>query len=308
VKKEFKLFKKALENSKFAVQLLDSRYILDSINEKAEKIIKEKNIPLIYVVNKWDLIDNEDKELIKNKIKEKLGKVFFVSARERRGIKKLREELGKFKKELLPKKEECDDLINMIKGKNKLEVEKIVEKLSEEEKEKLKLCKEGVRGVIFGYPNVGKSSLINILKGKHSAPTSPIPGFTKAIQLVKISNKLYLIDIPGLFDEEDKKKCVLGLINTNKVSDPWELVDFLWCLLKEIRNFKNIERELKKYKINKEFLENLDDWEYFEEKLEEIAKRNNYIMSGGKPDIFRLSKKIIEDWQKGNIKAYRIDY
>ncbi|HIQ51421.1 MAG TPA: hypothetical protein EYH54_05635, partial [Nautiliaceae bacterium] len=282
MKKEWQIFQKAIKESKFAIQLLDSRFILDSINKKAENILKKKEIPVIYVVNKWDLIDEEDKDIIKEKIKKRLGEVFFVSARKRKGIKDLRKKLGFFKKSYLPEKEECEKLIHLIKGKNKAEIKKIMNSLSNKEKETLKTCKEGVKGIVFAYPNVGKSSLINVLKGRHSAPTSPIPGFTRSLQLIKISNKLYLIDVPGLFDEEDKKKCVLGLINTNKVSDPWELVDFLWCLLREIKKFKNIERELKKYRINKEFLDNIDDWNYFEENLERIAKENNFVMSRGK--------------------------
>jgi len=313
--KEWKLFKEALEKSKFAVQILDSRIAIDSRNLKAEELIKKKEIPLAFVVNKWDLIREEDKEEVKESILKSLEKdfdlsnnpVFFISARERKGTKKLREFLGKLKKEKLPKREECERLLSLFKGKNKEEKEEIMKRLGEEEKEKLKDCKEGLRGVIFGYPNVGKSSLINILKGRHSAGTSPLPGYTKAIQLIKIANKLYFWDVPGLFTKEEiYEKPLLALINTNKVKDPWDLVDFLWNFLKEARNLKHFDEEMEKYKIDREFLENLDDWDYYSERLEEIAKKNNFVMSGGKPDVFRFAKKIIEDWQKGKIRAYKI--
>ncbi|MEO2154647.1 MAG: GTPase [Nanoarchaeota archaeon] len=317
--KEWKLFKEALKKSNFAVQVLDSRIALDSRNLKAEELIKkeanERNFPLAFVVNKFDLIREEDQEKVKESIIKNLEKeynleenpVFFISAQKRKGTKKLREWLGKLKLNYLPKREECEKLISLIKGKKKSEIEEIIKNLSEEEKEKLKRCKEGLRGVIIGYPNVGKSSLINVLKGRHSAGTSPLPGYTKAIQLIKIANKIYFYDIPGLFTKEEiYSRPLLALINTNKVKDPYELVDFLWYFLKEARTLKYIEEELSKYKITKEFLENLDDWDYFEENLEILAKKNNFVMSGGRADIFRFSKKIIEDWQKGKIKAYRI--
>jgi nuclear GTP-binding protein len=39
---------------------------------------------------------------------------------------------------------------------------------------------------IVGYPNVGKSSLINSLKRSKSVGVSPTPGFTKAMQEVQL--------------------------------------------------------------------------------------------------------------------------
>ena len=49
---------------------------------------------------------------------------------------------------------------------------------------------------VLGYPNTGKSSIINALKGRASAPTSPVSGYTKGIQLIKITQRMYLIDTP----------------------------------------------------------------------------------------------------------------
>jgi len=55
--------------------------------------------------------------------------------------------------------------------------------------------------LVAGFPKVGKSSIINMLKGKNSAPTSPYPGshgYTKTSQLYRIGQDLYLIDTPGI--------------------------------------------------------------------------------------------------------------
>ena len=51
---------------------------------------------------------------------------------------------------------------------------------------------------VVGYPNVGKSSIINVLKGKKSAPTSPKAGFTRHLRTVRITESLQLIDTPGI--------------------------------------------------------------------------------------------------------------
>jgi len=58
---------------------------------------------------------------------------------------------------------------------------------------------------IFGIPKVGKSTLINTLKGRHSATTSPYPGspgYTKRAQTFRIGDGIYLIDTPGLVPPE----------------------------------------------------------------------------------------------------------
>ncbi|MBW2998215.1 50S ribosome-binding GTPase, partial [Candidatus Woesearchaeota archaeon] len=50
---------------------------------------------------------------------------------------------------------------------------------------------------VVGYPNIGKSSIINALKGKHSARASPESGFTKGVQFIATRNYL-LLDTPGV--------------------------------------------------------------------------------------------------------------
>ncbi|MFH1510228.1 MAG: GTPase, partial [Candidatus Woesearchaeota archaeon] len=54
---------------------------------------------------------------------------------------------------------------------------------------------------VVGYPNTGKSTLINALKGRHSAPTSSVSGYTKGVQKIAVSDKLMLIDTPGVIEE-----------------------------------------------------------------------------------------------------------
>ncbi len=55
--------------------------------------------------------------------------------------------------------------------------------------------------LIAGYPKVGKSSIINVLKGRHSASTSSVPGspgYTKGYTLYRIDRNLYILDSPGI--------------------------------------------------------------------------------------------------------------
>ena len=54
---------------------------------------------------------------------------------------------------------------------------------------------------VLGYPNTGKSSIINALKGRASAPTSPVSGYTKGMQWIRASKRMYLLDPPGVFPD-----------------------------------------------------------------------------------------------------------
>lgn len=141
---------------------------------------------------------------------------------------------------------------------------------------------------VIGFPNTGKSTIINSLKGRHSAPTSSRAGFTRSLQKVRISNKLTLIDTPGVFSYKQKNinHIVIGSIDTNKLKDPEgaaiELIDTL--------NGK-IERY---YDVKKH--------EDPSDTLEEIAIKNNILKKGGIPDVARMGKQIIVLWQKGTIR------
>jgi nuclear GTP-binding protein len=50
----------------------------------------------------------------------------------------------------------------------------------------------------IGYPNVGKSSVINALRAKAVCSSAPIPGQTKYWQYVHLTQRIYLIDCPGV--------------------------------------------------------------------------------------------------------------
>lgn len=142
---------------------------------------------------------------------------------------------------------------------------------------------------ILGYPNVGKSSLINAMSGRSAAGVSSVSGFTKGVQKIKIDNKLMFLDTPGVIpysEKDEEKHSVIGTIDYNKTKDP-DLV-----VLKLFEEFPN------KIENYYEISSDLDG----EEKIEVIAKKLNIIKKGNLPDIERVSKKILKDWQEGTIK------
>lgn len=55
-----------------------------------------------------------------------------------------------------------------------------------------------VRCLVIGYPNVGKSAIINRLVGKNAAKSANKPGVTRNYQWVRISDTIELLDMPGI--------------------------------------------------------------------------------------------------------------
>ena len=72
---------------------------------------------------------------------------------------------------------------------------------------------------IIGYPNVGKSSIINALKRTRAVGVSPRPGFTTCAQEVVLDRDVRLMDCPGVvFDDE---AAWLGnCLNADTLADP----------------------------------------------------------------------------------------
>ena len=55
-----------------------------------------------------------------------------------------------------------------------------------------------VRAVVVGFPNVGKSALINRLLGRRVADSAPRPGVTRSLRWMRIGGDLDLLDAPGI--------------------------------------------------------------------------------------------------------------
>jgi ribosome biogenesis GTPase A len=187
----------------------------------------------------------------------------FVSCKKRIGIKTLR---------------------NLIKMESK-KVEKIVDH------DKLKNIAVG----IIGYPNTGKSSLINILIGKKSAGTGDEPGFTKAIQKIKLSPGIVLLDSPGVIPEKEYSSTETEKISSHvqagaraysQVKNP-ELV------IADIVQ-KNPGKLEKQYEIKSD-----GDSEIL---IEALGKKWKFFKKGGIIDEDKTSRKILKELQTGKIK------
>ena len=83
--------------------------------------------------------------------------------------------------------------------------------------------KKSISVGFIGYPNVGKSSVINSLMKKACCKVAPIPGETKVWQYITLTKRIYLIDCPGIvYDqgESDVDKVLKGVVRAERLPDP----------------------------------------------------------------------------------------
>ncbi len=151
---------------------------------------------------------------------------------------------------------------------------------------------KNARVAVIGYPNTGKSCLINKLSKGAKVRTSSESGFTKGLQLIAGKNKTRLFDTPGVVPFRDRDEVRLGLvsgISPSKLKDP----DIVAYKLVEIFMRTNPFALEIAYGIK---TKNPEDF------LIEFGKKNNMLMKGGIIDERRAAIQLLTDWHKGKIR------
>ena len=250
--KYWKLLAGIIKHTDIVIEVVDARCPRLSRNPALENMIKGMNKELIIVINKTDLVSYEFAEEMKEDI-EKEHQCIFMSAIDRLGTSYLR------------------NIISIVRKK----------KHYSDEKE--------IYISIVGYPNVGKSSIINSLKGKKVASTSPMPGHTKGEQWIKFSKNIRFSDTPGIIHQKETINMIKGVA---KIEETGDIEDETIEMLNTIMNTKNNLAEL--YKIDEK------DPSLF---LQKLTEKRGCLLKGGIPDTIRMCKQIVTDWNRGRITA-----
>lgn len=90
-----------------------------------------------------------------------------------------------------------------------------------------KILREGIRTVIVGKPNVGKSSILNMLLGEERAIVTDIPGTTRDTLEERVSLAgipLHIIDTAGIRAESDDPIEKIGIERSRKALESADLV------------------------------------------------------------------------------------
>lgn len=262
-----KTLKQMQQDSKICdcfIYILDARCPLSCINPEFVRVIGNK--PIIFVLNKSDLVEKKDIE--------------------------------KFIQYFSSQGQTCVSLNATTSGSGKIIINAIKTVFKDRlEKNKEKNVKFIIRAMILGIPNSGKSTIVNNLCGKARATTGNRAGVTRSKQWVKLDSHIEVMDTPGVllpnFDNEENayNLAITGAIKDEILYQP----DVAIQLIKKLNSLNKINIINTKYGVDIDI--NTQEIEI----LKFIGKKRGCIIKGGEIDVDRSAKMLITDFRSGKL-------
>lgn len=152
-----------------------------------------------------------------------------------------------------------------------------------------------------GYPNVGKSSVINTLKSGKVCTVAPVPGETKVWQYITLTKRIYLIDCPGIVPtsaRDSQTSTVLkGVVRVEALATPSEHIPALMARVKPVYLSRTYGVPLP------DEADPTTGWEP-EKLLDTLARMKGRLLKGGEPDMEAVAKIMLSDWVRGRIPFF----
>ena len=246
-------------------EIIDARIPRASRNPILNEIIGEK--PRVIVLNKADLADKEATQKWIKYFNSKNQIAVVADSNQGKGIK-----------------EATDAAYKLMADKISKQVEK-------------GRTGAGIKAMIVGIPNVGKSTFINKAAKKQTAEVGNKPGVTRKNQWVRLSENINLLDTPGvLWPKFDDEVLARHLAYIGTIKD--EILDTEELALRLIEELLvNHKKELyARYKI-------ADDFEYdmSYEVMDEIGRKRGCLVRGGEIDYTKVANIVLDEFRNGKI-------
>ena len=144
----------------------------------------------------------------------------------------------------------------------------------------------------IGYPNVGKSSVINSLMKKKVCNVAPIPGETKVWQYITLMKRIYLIDCPGVVynvGDSEADTVLKGVVRAEKLLAPEEYIP---ALLRRVKP----EYVARTYGI--------PTWKDAVDFMEKVGHKTGKLKKGGEPNTHVVAIMLLNDFQRGRLPYF----
>lgn len=147
----------------------------------------------------------------------------------------------------------------------------------------------------MGSPGVGKSSVVNTLRGRVVCETAVEPGTTRICQFVTEMKKVLLIDCPGFtFNRLNNQEIdiFLNSMVRNEVTN--RTTEYLYELLRRIK-CEHIKRA-----------SHLDCWSSVDQFIRQLSQRSGQLLLKGRHNLALSAKKIVHDWHLGKFPSLNL--
>ena len=247
--------------------VLDARAPFACMNPFVDKIVHNK--PIIYVLNKCDLADEERTKEIKKQFIEN-GKTIIETVAS----------LTSFRNSV---KNAIKSVLSEKMTRNKQKGVNIVYKV-----------------IVLGVPNTGKSTLINMLCGSKKAKTGNIAGVTRGNTWLKIDEMFTMLDTPGILWPRFKEELSHNLAFIGSLSDKeFDMADMGYELM-QILCDKYPELISNKFGLEIKY----DD---FIELYDKLCLKRGFVMRGNEIDYHRAGKTFVDEFRTGKFGRITLD-
>eukprot|EP00357_Protocruzia_adherens_P018379 CAMPEP_0115017700 /NCGR_PEP_ID=MMETSP0216-20121206/28293_1 /TAXON_ID=223996 /ORGANISM="Protocruzia adherens, Strain Boccale" /LENGTH=432 /DNA_ID=CAMNT_0002388607 /DNA_START=30 /DNA_END=1328 /DNA_ORIENTATION=+ len=291
-KQYIKELKKVVEAADVVVIVLDARDPMAYRNKDMEAEILGMgtgNKKIILLLNKIDLVPAEVAQAWQKELKKEFATILFKSNTQSQSGNLSQNAL--YGKSITTRKELTEELLSSNKAVGADDLLELLKNYSRHGD-----VKTAITVGIIGFPNVGKSSVINSLKRNKAVGVSSTAGFTKIMQEITLDKKIKLLDCPGIVFTDAKSSDLNVLKNVVKIEDlddPYRPVDIL---LQKVNKMEI----LKRYEIA-EFDENNPT-----QFLAMIANKRGKLKKGGIPDFDQAARLVLQDWTSGRLPYYTV--
>lgn len=154
---------------------------------------------------------------------------------------------------------------------------------------------------VVGYPNVGKSSLINSLKRSKVCRVGATPGVTTTAQYVHLDRNITLLDCPGIVfstnTEADDSVFLRNVLKVEQLDDPIAPIAAI---------MKRVPREQLMCAFACSWAGGLEagDAEDVSTFLRAVAQSHGRLKKGGIPDLESAARFVLMEWNAGKIKFW----
>ncbi|WP_100641743.1 ribosome biogenesis GTPase YlqF [Alteromonas facilis] len=255
--KALKEIKESLSQVDILIEVLDARIPYSSENPEIAKIRGDK--PCLKILNKYDLADPEITARWQAHLESERGVTTITTSSDKPAESK--------------------------------QIMQIIRRICPEKDASVK----SINAMITGIPNVGKSTLINILAGRVIAKTGNEPAVTKAQQRIRLDNGIVLHDTPGvLWPKLENPNSIYRLASSGAVKNTAMEYDDVGFFAADylIKAYPELMKQ--NYKLDE-----LPDTEI--EFLEAAAKKRGAIMSGGKVNLHKICEVLLNELQSGKL-------